>query len=408
MITFWLLAAILIAAAMACLLPPLLRPRGSTAACGDTNPVADLYQGQLDDIEADLNAGTLDPVQGRAARDEVARRLLEGALPAQTGPAVRHPDRPSPLLAGVLLAVVPSAAIFLYLHLGNPVALWHAGDPAHAPDSGHEASESQIEGMVNQLAQRLRSQPDDVEGWYMLARSYEALERHADAASAYARAIALAPDEAALRADYADVLASVDGGALNGPAFEQIGRALALDPDQPKALALAANAAMERGDAREAIRYWEHLHRMLPSDSQTAATIAANIAQARGSAAPAASASVAGQVSLGEKARRTPRPDETVFVYARPVDGSRLPLAVMKRRVSDLPFAFVLDDSLAMRPDHRLSGASQVVVEARISASGNAMPSEGDLIGSAGQVTVGRRDLKIVIDDTVPVSRAPR
>jgi cytochrome c-type biogenesis protein CcmH len=177
---------------------------------------------------------------------------------------------------------------------------------------------------------------------------------------------------------------------------------------------------MERGDAREAIRYWEHLHRMLPSDSQTAATIAANIAQARGSAGPntgigppaaaaaAASASVAGQVSLGEKARRTPRPDETVFVYARPVDGSRLPLAVMKRRVSDLPFAFVLDDSLAMRPDHRLSGASQVVVEARISASGNAMPSEGDLIGSAGQVTVGRRDLKIVIDDTVPVGRAPR
>ena len=405
MIAFWLLAAGLIAAAMACLLPPLLRQGRRAAAGRDAVPVAECYRGQLDDIEADLSAGTLAPARGREARDEVARRLLADA---DLAPAARQVDRPSPLLAAVLLAALPSAAIVLYLQLGNPIALWRADDAAHAHDGNNEPSAAQIEGMVSQLALRLRSDPDDVDGWALLARSYAALERPADAAAAYARAVALAPEEAALRADYADVLASVDGGRLNGAAFEQVQRALALDPDQPKSLALAASAAVERGDAPEAIRHWERLQRLLPPDSQTAARVAANLAQARSSASleargdqAAGAASVAGEVSLGGRAGRTPLAGETVFVYARPVDGSRLPLAVLRRRVSDLPFAFVLDDSLAMRPDHRLSGAGQVIVEARISASGNAMPSEGDLVGSTGPVPVGRTDLQLVIEGTI-------
>lgn len=410
MITFWLLAAGLIAAAMGCLLPPLLRQGRRAAVERDTLPVADCYRGQLDEIEADLRAGTLAPARGREARDEVARRLL---AEADLAPASRQVHRPSPLLAALLLAALPSAAIVIYLQLGNPLALWRADDAAHAHDSDSEPSAAQIEGMVNQLALRLRSQPDDAEGWYMLARSYAALERPADAAAAYARAVALAPEEAALRADYADALASVDGGRLNGPALEQVRRALALDPDQPKALALAASAAIERGDTPEAMGHWERLERLLPPDSRTAARVAANLAQARSSAPLetrgdkfVGAASVAGQVRLGGKAARTPRPDETVFVYARPVDGSRLPLAVLRARVGDLPLAFVLDDSLAMRPDHRLSGAGQVIVEARISASGNALPSEGDLVGSTGPVQVGRTGLQLVIEGTVSPAAA--
>ncbi|SEA53261.1 c-type cytochrome biogenesis protein CcmI [Variovorax sp. YR216] len=410
MTLFWLIAAALIAATMAGLLPPLLRAgRPMQARQSDA---ADLYRGQLDDLEADVRAGMLAPEHRREARDEVGRRLLDDA--GSLDVAASASSRPSPLLAAALLALLPSAAIVLYLHLGNPIALWQASDPGHGHDAAGAPSAAQIEGMVNQLAQRLRGEPDDLEGWVMLARSYAALERPGDAAMAYGKAVALAPDEAALRADYADVLASVDGGVLNGLAFAQIQRALALDPNQPKALALSASAAMERGDTQEALRQWQHLHRLLPPDSQTAARVASTIAQISAPAAPAKAApqqvgaeAITGRVTLAGNLPRTPAANETVFIYARAAEGPRIPLAVMKARAGDLPLGFVLDDSLAMRADHRLSGAGQVIVEARISRSGQAQPTEGDLIGSSGPVKPGARDLAIVIDGALGTRPTP-
>jgi len=400
MTTFWLLAAALMAVTMACLVWPLLRRAPDTAV--PDRPAAalrEVYRGALDELDADLQAGTLSPASHGEARDELARRLLDDAGPAR--PPVSG-QRSSVLVAAFLLAAVPSAAIVLYLHLGNPVALWQAGDDHAAGHDRQALSLSQVEGMVNQLAARLRDKPDDAEGWVMLARSYTVLERYDDAAEAYARAVALAPAVAALRSDYADVLASVNGGSLEGPATEQIRRALALDPDDLKGLALAASAAAERGDADQAIAYWEHLYRLLPPDSQTATRIAANLAAARGSNARPAPASATGQVGgtveLAKNAGRTPQPGETVFIYARAVDGPRMPLAVLRRTVRDLPLRFTLDDSLALAPDHKLSGHDRVMLEARISASGNATPQAGDLVGQAGPVPAGTRDVRIVID----------
>ena len=413
MINFWLLAATLMAGAMLYLLLPLLRSTRREPAA-EPEPALSLYRGHLDELESDVQAGMLAPEHHREARDEAGRRLLDAA---DARPAPAHANGSSPLLAAILLAVLPSAAIVLYLHLGNPLALWQPEDSGHGHDDARATSAAQVEGMVNQLAQRLRREPDDAEGWILLARSYTALERHADAALAYARAIALAPNEADLRADYADVLASIDGGRLNGIAFEQIARALALDPDQPKALALAASAAVERGDAADAVRYWEHLQLLLPPDSRTAERVAANLAQARSQATTRgtpdpggdrtlAPEAISGWVKLGDRTGRKPGPDETVFIYARMAEGPRAPLAVMKRRADELPFAFVLDDSLAMRTDHRLSRAGQVIVEARISRSGKATPSAGDLVGSSRPVPAGQRGLEITIDRTLTAEPA--
>lgn len=206
----------------------------------------------------------------------VAAALLRPLLRQEAGSA------PASATAAVLLGVVPSAAILLYLHLGNPIALWQGDALAH----GHGTpSPAQVEGMVNQLAQRLRSEPDDAQGWWMLARSYTVLERHADAASAYARAVALVPGDAALRADLADALATTEGGSLQGAAREHIQAALALDPREPKALALAASAALERGDTAAAVAAWERLLPVLPPESSAAAQVRANLARAVGAAA---------------------------------------------------------------------------------------------------------------------------
>lgn len=403
MTTFWFLAAALIAVTMAGLLWPLLR-QPLVAAVADRPALAlrDVYRDQLRELDADLRAGTLSPARHAEARDELAHRLLEDAGQPVT---TRSEHRSSTLLAAALLALLPSAAILLYLHLGNPVALWGAGDMHAAEDSQHEMSVAQIEGMVNQLATRLRDKPDDPEGWSMLARSYTALQRYDDAAAAYGKAIALAPDVAALRSDFADVLGSVNGGSLEGPAMEQIRRALALDPDDPKGLALAASAAAERGETSEAIAYWERLYHLLPPDSQTAARVAANLAAARGVGKPPATASIRGTLVLAHDAGRTPGPDETVFLYARAVEGPRMPLAVLRRTVRDLPLQFTLDDSQALTPEHKLSGQQQVMVEARISASGNATPQAGDLVGQAGPVRLGADDVRVVIGGTQPAER---
>ncbi|MCO4864995.1 c-type cytochrome biogenesis protein CcmI [Cupriavidus sp. WGlv3] len=399
MTTFWLLAAALIAAAMAGLLWPLLRRHAiPDPGTPERTLLVDLYRDQLRELDADLRTGTLSAARHAEARDELARRLLDEAADTATG---THRASTCPLLAAALLAALPSAAILLYLHLGNPVALWRADDVPQASGSQHQLSGAQVEGMVNQLAQRLREAPADPAGWAMLARSYSVLERYADAAAAYARAVELAPEVASLRADYADVLASLNNGSLQGAPMAEIRRALGLDPDDPKALALAASAAVERGDRQAAIGYWEHLHRLLPPDSQTAARVAANLAAARGTSA-AQPAQITGMVTLSEKAGRTPQPGDTLFVYALPADGSRMPLAVLRRQARDLPLTFTLDDAMAMRPDRKLSAHTQVVVEARISASGNALPQSGDLVGRSGPLAVGSEGVRIAIDAAMP------
>lgn len=411
MTLFWLGAALLVVWCMAVLLRPLLRA-APPARDADAVPPGEVYRDQLHELDGDLRRGTLDASQRLAAQDELGRRVLDdgAASPCVETRALQQDAgaRRSAALAALLLAALPSAAILLYLQLGNPMALWRSGDmgPIARDGMGHELSNAQVEGLVNQLAQRLRVQPDDAEGWYMLGRSYAAMGRPADAAAAYAKAVELVPDEAALRADYADVLASVNGGSLQGSAQAQIDRALALDPDQPKALALAASAAMQRSDRAQAVAHWEHLYRLLPPQSQTAARVAANLAEARGEspqpATAAPGASVSGRVAMSDKAPRRPAPDEIVFIYARPVDGSRMPLAVLRRHVRDLPLAFTLDDSLAMNTGHRLSSQPSVMLEARVSASGNAISQPGDLIGRAGPVSVGSSSIDISIDSIVP------
>ncbi|HKW82586.1 MAG TPA: tetratricopeptide repeat protein, partial [Burkholderiaceae bacterium] len=287
-------------------------------------------------------------------------------------------------------------------------------------------AEARISGMVDRLAERLKNRPDDAEGWQMLGRSYATLGRHEHAIAAYETALKLRPDEPTLLAELAFSAAITNRRVGGADSTQLLQRALKLDPRNPKALALAGTLSLERKDYRGAVQYWEQLARNEPADSPLGKQIQASIAQARqlagsqsalmpvaaddalasitASATPARAAApgtVSGTVTLAPALAGRVAPDDTVFVFARAIGGSRMPLAVLRKQVKDLPLRFTLDDSLAMSPAAKLSGAANVVVGARVSKSGKAGVQEGDLQGQLPAVALGTANLKLEIGDVV-------
>jgi cytochrome c-type biogenesis protein CcmH len=282
----------------------------------------------------------------------------------------------------------------------------------------------QIGQMVTRLEQRLASQPDDAEGWAMLGRSYLVLERFDDARKALEKAVALNLQTPDLLVDYADALAMESGQSLEGRPLQLINQALAQDPNNHKGLWLAGTAAYERADYKGALAYWRRLYALVPKDSEAARAMEGNIAEAENllgggagaaaapqedvaSAAPATaaagSATVKGTVRLDQALRARVKDSDTVFVFAQATSGPRMPLAVLRAQVKDLPLQYTLDDSMAMNAAMNLSSVPEVLVVARVSKGGSAMPQSGDLQGRSGPVrTAAAAPVDIVISEVVP------
>ncbi len=309
----------------------------------------------------------------------------------------------------------------LLLGLMAAVQLWRAGQqplpgdaPAKAPsaasvDLAASASASSIESMVQALAQRLQLQPNDAAGWAMLGRSYQAMQRHADAVAALQKSLALQPQDAQTHADLADALAFVAGRRFDGEPERLIQRALQLDPRNAKALELAGTLAFDRQDFKQAALRWKEALAVLNPQSPTALNLQAGITQAQRRAAgatpdpdlAAASPRISGRITLAPALKSRVLPDDTVLIFARLVDGPRLPVAVIKRRAAELPLDFVLDERSALNPSLRLSPSMQVVVGARVSRTGQTIPQSGDLQGFAEPVSVGSHGLLIEVSETV-------
>jgi cytochrome c-type biogenesis protein CcmH len=380
----FLLAAVpLTAIALLFLLPALLRGDGGgkTAVAHDELNLAVLRE-QARELDADLAAGVIDPAAYREARGDLERRVAEDVQGASTV----GPGAPQRVLAMGLALALPLLAAALYFQVGSPRATLQIP----APEAPHALSNAQIGAMVDALAQRLRTDPANVEGWDMLARSYVTLNRYREAANAYAHLAALVPDNAEVLADYADALATAQGDSLLGEPERLLARALAIDARHVKSLALAASAAFQRGDYGQAETRWKQVLELVPPDSEFAQATQASIEQARARAgaigpagAPAAQreARLAGTVELDPALRASVAGSDVVFIFARAADGPRRPLAVLRKHVSDLPLHFVFDDSMSMTPDARLSSVARVVVGARVSRSGSAKASPGDLEG---------------------------
>jgi cytochrome c-type biogenesis protein CcmH len=424
MTVFLIVAVLMVATALFFVLPPLLRKQQSGSHAQRDVLNLEVLRDQLRELDVDRKEGVIDDTGYDSARKELEQRVAEDVRPGVS--TISGSGKPWPAI--VLSVVLPVMAVALYLMLGNPKGfdLSKIVVSTNTGTAQENITPEKINAMVDKLARHLKEAPDDIEGWNMMARSSTALGRYADASDAYSHLIKLVPPNAELLADYADALAMATNKSLQGEPEKLINRALELEPKNIKALALAGGAAYERNDYAAAVAQWRKIMLLVRPNSDIARSVGSSINEALSRAgtpatganagaanagnsanadsatssasATAISKEISGTVALDPSLRSKVSDADTVFIFARAVDGPRFPLAVLRKQVKDLPTAFALDDSMGMMPNVKLSDFSKVVVGARISKSGSATPSAGDLEGLTDPVQPGVKNLKISIN----------
>ncbi|MFZ3013383.1 MAG: c-type cytochrome biogenesis protein CcmI [Nitrospira sp.] len=429
-VTFWAIVSAMTVSVLGLIVRPLLkRPAQLTNEQEKTLPV---YRQQFAELEQDLTNGLLTDDQYQTARHELERRVLEETGSTETSSMMSGGLVNIRLVALSLVLAIPAASGVLYWTLGNPAAMTHPTASPMSAQSGADNERQMTEGlnaMVEKLKKKLEQNPNDATGWTMLARSYMAMERYADAVPTFEKALKLNPNNADMLADYADALAVHQGRKLEGKPETLIDKALKVDPNHVKALMLAGTVAYNRKDFVLAVTDWERARTNLPPDSEPEFTeqisaaiddakrrmggapmMSAANAPAASSAMPTdhppvkkagASRAITGKVVLGPSLTGKTLPD-TLFVFAKDVAGPPMPVSIVRASKNDLPFTFRLDDSTSPMPSRKLSDIDTVVIVARLSKSGQAMPGSGDLEGMSQPIKPGTENLTIIIDRERP------
>jgi cytochrome c-type biogenesis protein CcmH len=285
MILFWLICAVFVVIALAFVLPPLVQTNKEDADLGRKEANIAVYRDQLGELEADLHNGVLSEEQYKLEKEEIERRLLEDVSESSATVTKGKQLRSGRTLVYGLALGIPVIAVPFYLQVGNrqgiervPTAMRSQAPPMMG---NQQRSQEQIEASVAALAKRLEQNPNDADGWVMLANSYTSLERYSDAGAAYERATALKPNDADLLAEYAFVLAMMNNRSLAGKPTELLEKAMRIDPENPKVLQLAGGAAYEAKKYDEAIKYWEKLLAKVPAESEMGQLVSQRIADAK-------------------------------------------------------------------------------------------------------------------------------
>lgn len=438
---FWIIAGIFIVVALLFVLPTLLRNREDDSDDGVDNDDANVsvYRDQLADLEVDLNNDILSQEQYDKSKQELQQRMLQDIPEKNTMTNKIQEKGRSIVTSSILTLAIPLSAVFLYLTIGDTRGFMSQSQLANATQMQHAKAGAnagttdghpEFASVVDNLVVRLNSNPDDMEGWVMLARTYAIMNRFEDASNTYAKLNELVPDNPQILSDYADMLAMANQGSLAGKPTELIQQALSIDAEYPKALALAGTIQFEQKNFTEAAQYWERLLAVIPADSQLANSVRESIADAKslakgetptgkpqvakadsapvaapkdsGATAATGAASISGTVTISPALASRASANDTLFIYARAESGPRMPLAILQLKVSDLPASFSLNDDMAMTPTMKISSFPKVVVEARISKSGQAVPTKGDIQGFSEPVNLGQNDIAIVINQVVP------
>lgn len=422
MIIFFLVAVLLVGLSLALMLPGL-RSRTAADASVPDREVIGIARERLAALDAQVAAGELSEAEAAEERAAVERSLLNDL---DSAPATQlQPPAPATYpwrTAVALAAMVPLVAGTVYLTLGQPLAIQHAGmaSPGAAVPPGHEKvgpGAQDMDAVIAKLKTRLEENPNDAQGWWLLARSFRALNRQNEALLALQKAREIMGDNPDLLVQLADTLAVTRGRSLAGEPAELVRKALAIEPNHVVGLWLAGTAEFQAGNGKQALEYWNRLRPLLADDKNALAQLDSAIADVTGkpvaAAAPAvtpkaAAAGGAGngvrvKVTLAAPLRDEVKSDQTVFVIARALEGAGPPIAVAKRLVAELPFEMDLDDSLAMSPQARISTQKMVKISARISRSGTPAAQSGDYYGEIAAVAVGsEKTAALQIDQRVP------
>lgn len=419
MIMFWVLAALLIVIALVF----LLRPLRLDSKINDIDRAAqnvEIARERLNELKVEFEDGLISAEEYQQTQQELELSLLNDVEQDPGNKVSVTNTQPYNRLAQLgLFIFVPVVAVVFYAYLGQPDLIEGAKKQAAA---GHTSTDGKtqlgsVEDMVAKLAERLKDEPNNAEGWFMLARSYMSLNRYKEAVAALEKTNELVPDNPVVMLRYADALTMLRGGQMSGKPFELVKRAVELSPDNQTGLWLIGMGYEEQGAYKKAISYWNKLMPLL-TDDQSKAQVQKLINRAKRTAGitstddaatqlaakeTQAIKSIAVSVSIDKNILKSVSENDVVFIFARALQGPPMPLAVVRKQVKDLPVDVVLDDSMAMMESMKLSSFNQVQIVARVSKSGTAKVQSGDLESEVSVASAGQKEkVKLVINKSIP------
>jgi len=420
MTLFWILAATAVLIALALLAPTLLKRR-KLEADYTTEVDISIARERMEEIIAEHNKGELSDEEFEQAKKDLQIVLAQDIGGKETGVVVRSPGETAGRVAlMVMIVLLPALTLGLYQQLGSPDLIDPAKiDQAATKQDAHKNANPEempsVEEMIVRLEERLVKEPNNAEGWYMLGRTYMAMKNYQAATKAYGNVNALMPGEPEIMLSLADAMAMSKGGHLVGEPAELVFQTLKISPNDPTALWLAGSASSETGDSEAAVGYWRKASAVLADAPEMQAELAGLIAKEEqilghpvavepapvstvvpliqttvtpepGSATPATGLTV--NVSLSQELADKVSAEDTVFIFAKATSGPPMPLAVSRKQVKDLPVTVILDDSMAMMPQLKLSNFEQVNVGARVSKTGQPVAQPGDWQSELQQVSL--------------------
>lgn len=407
MTQFWIFAVLLLLIALLLLLVPVLRVRKDQTEEDRTALNIALYEEHIAELEAQHVSGALSAEQLAEGRLEADRELLNDTdmgrpkQSANLGSAL-------PLIAALL---VPVVGLGLYFH-------WGSSDKVALTLSLKEQPKT-AEEMIARLEETVRLQPDSVDAWYFLARTYMGEQRPKEAAQAYEKTIDMVGRQPDLLGQLAQALYFANGSQWSQSLQDIVDEALNQDPNEATSLGLVGIAAFEDQRFQDAIDAWTRLLKGIDPQDPSYAAIQTGIERARTSLAnnPQASAAQAPQepvadatensdfqlridVSISPELAQQMSASDTVYVFARAAEGPPMPLAAKRLTVAQLPTQVVLTDADSLLPQLKLSSVGQLKLQVSVSNTDNAMDAQWSSESIAAQAADTQAPYALVVDQT--------
>lgn len=367
----------MLAVALLLLVLPLLKNHALARVDG-TQRNADIARQRHAELKQQLRDGLLSQTQYDEQYLELQQSLNDDL---DTDPGQRPQTGNGRWAIPVIVLFLPLLSLLLYFHLADPEALQKA-----EIQQANDKTVTEVRTMIARIIERLKQNPDDIEGWLMLGRSYKYLQQYPDAAKVFAKLYQIQPDNPEVLLNYAESLAMVRNGQLAGEPAALAYKAVKLAPDNNDALWMAGMAKAEEGEAEQAIAYWQKLAGQLPAGSASQQQVQQMITEAaarQSETTGSVATNIGVRVEIDAALKPQVQAGQTVFIYAQALNGPKMPLAIVRKLVADLPVSVNLNDTMAMQPNLHLADFKQLKIVARISKTGDASTQTGDFIGAS-------------------------